>query len=263
TVYHAAAYKHVPIVERHESVGAETNVIGTHVLATAAERAGVETFVLVSTDKAVRPTSVMGASKRVAELVLQGLHRQGSRTRFCMVRFGNVLGSSGSVIPLFREQIARGGPVTVTHPDMVRYFMTIPEAAELILQAGAMAKGGEVFLLDMGEPVRVDDLARNMIRLTGRTVRDAANPNGDIEIQYTGIRPGEKMFEELLIGGETKPTEHASIRLGHEPALTPQRLDTSIDRLRAAIDQRDDNAVRSLLVEMVSEASAHAPDAVA
>ena len=263
TIYHAAAYKHVPIVERHESVGTETNVIGTHVLATAAERAGVETFVLVSTDKAVRPTSVMGASKRVAELVLQGMHGQGSRTRFCMVRFGNVLGSSGSVIPLFREQIARGGPVTVTHPDMVRYFMTIPEAAELILQAGAMAKGGEVFLLDMGEPVRVDDLARNMIRLTGRSVRDAANPNGDIEIQYTGVRPGEKMFEELLIGGETKPTEHASIRLGHEPALTPQRLDTGIDRLRAAIDQRDDNAVRSLLVEMVNEASAHTPDTVA
>lgn len=256
TVYHAAAYKHVPIVERHESVGAETNVIGTHVLAVAAERAGVETFVLVSTDKAVRPTSVMGASKRVAEMVLQGLHQAGCRTRFCMVRFGNVLGSSGSVIPLFREQIARGGPLTVTHPDMVRYFMTIPEAADLILQAGAMAKGGEVFLLDMGEPVRVDDLARNMIRLAGRSVRDAANPTGDIEIQYTGIRPGEKMFEELLIGDVTQPTEHVSIRLGHEPSLPSSLMNMHLDRLRAAIDQRDDTLVRSLLHDMVREASA-------
>ena len=256
TVYHAAAYKHVPIVERHESVGAETNVIGTYVLAVAAERAGVETFVLVSTDKAVRPTSVMGASKRVAEMVLQGLHQAGSRTRFCMVRFGNVLGSSGSVIPLFREQIARGGPLTVTHPDMVRYFMTSPEAADLILQAGAMAQGGEVFLLDMGEPVRVDDLARNMVRLAGRSVRDAANPTGDIEIQYTGIRPGEKMFEELLIGDVTQPTEHVSIRLGHEPSLPSSLMNMHLDRLRAAIDQRDDTLVRSLLHDMVREASA-------
>jgi FlaA1/EpsC-like NDP-sugar epimerase len=261
TVYHAAAYKHVPIVERHESVGAETNVIGTHVLAVAAQRAGVETFVLVSTDKAVRPTSVMGASKRVAEMVLQGLHDAGSRTRFCMVRFGNVLGSSGSVIPLFREQIARGGPLTVTHPDMVRYFMTIPEAADLILQAGAMAKGGEVFLLDMGEPVRVDDLARNMIRLAGRSVRDAAHPAGDIEIQYTGIRPGEKMFEELLIGDVAQPTEHVSIRLGHEPALPSSLMSMHLDRLRAAIDQRDDALVRSLLHDMVREASGSAATA--
>ena len=261
TIYHAAAYKHVPIVERHESVGAETNVIGTHVLATAAERAGVETFVLVSTDKAVRPTSVMGASKRVAEMVLQGMHSAGSRTRFCMVRFGNVLGSSGSVIPLFREQIARGGPLTVTHPDMVRYFMTIPEAADLILQAGAMAKGGEVFLLDMGEPVRVDDLARNMVRLAGRSVRDAANPTGDIEIQYTGIRPGEKMFEELLIGDVAQTTEHVSIRLGHEPALPSSLMTMHLDRLRAAIDQRDDTLVRSLLHDMVREASGSAATA--
>ncbi|NBV65167.1 MAG: NAD-dependent epimerase/dehydratase family protein, partial [Planctomycetes bacterium] len=261
TVYHAAAYKHVPIVERHESVGAETNVIGTHVLAVAAQRAGVESFVLVSTDKAVRPTSVMGASKRVAEMVLQGLHDAGSRTRFCMVRFGNVLGSSGSVIPLFREQISRGGPLTVTHPDMVRYFMTIPEAADLILQAGAMAKGGEVFLLDMGEPVRVDDLARNMIRLAGRSVRDAAHPAGDIEIQYTGIRPGEKMFEELLIGEVAQPTEHPSIRLGHEPALPSSLMTMHLDRLRAAIDQRDDTLVRSLLHDMVREASGSAASA--
>ena len=256
TVYHAAAYKHVPIVERHESVGADTNVIGTLVMATAAANCGVESFVLVSTDKAVRPSSVMGSTKRVAELILQGMHNKGSRTRFCMVRFGNVLGSSGSVIPLFREQIARGGPVTVTHPDMVRYFMTISEAAELILQAGAMAKGGEVFMLDMGEPVRVDDLARNMIRLAGRTVRDANSTGGDIEIQYTGVRPGEKLFEELLIDNHSSATEHPSIRLGNEPSMAWSELQGRLDNLRAAIDQRDDERVRGLLASLIDVTNA-------
>jgi len=257
TVYHAAAYKHVPIVERHESVGAETNVIGTHVMANAARNAKVETFVFVSTDKAVRPTSVMGASKRAAELVLQSLAALPGSTRFCMVRFGNVLGSSGSVIPLFHEQIARGGPVTVTDPEMVRYFMTISEASELILQAGAMAKGGEVFVLDMGEPVKVVDLARNMIRLAGRSVCDEKNPNGDIQIQFTGVRPGEKMYEELLIDGNAQTTEHPSIRLAHEPFLPSNILEDHIHRLRALIDQRDDHAVRTSLQEMVNEAASH------
>lgn len=252
TVYHAAAYKHVPIVERNESVGIETNVFGTLVAAQAAQRCDVGAFVLVSTDKAVRPTSVMGAGKRLAEMVLQSLQRQSPRgTVLSMVRFGNVLGSSGSVIPRFREQIERGGPVTVTDPRMVRYFMTIPEAADLVLQAGAMATGGEVFLLEMGEPVAIEQLARNMIRLSGRTVRDAAHPSGEIEIRFTGVRPGEKLFEELLIDSEARATDHPSIQLASEPLLPWEELEPRLDRLRAAVDQRDDTLIRELLTDLV------------
>ncbi|HHQ15036.1 MAG TPA: polysaccharide biosynthesis protein, partial [Chromatiales bacterium] len=198
TVYHAAAYKHVPIVEHNMLEAIYNNAIGTWYAAVAAEQAKVEAFILISTDKAVMPVNVMGATKRLAELVLQGMARRGSDTRFCMVRFGNVLESSGSVVPLFREQIRRGGPVTVTDPDVIRYFMTIPEAAQLVIQASTMGRGGDVFLLDMGEPVRIVDLARRMIHLMGLSVRDEANPSGDISIEYTGLRPGEKLREELL-----------------------------------------------------------------
>ena len=200
TIYHAAAYKHVPIVEQNVIAGIHNNVLSTWHAAEAALASHVETFVLISTDKAVNPTNVMGATKRLAEMVLQGLSTRGGRTKFCMVRFGNVLESSGSVVPLFREQIRRGGPVTVTHPDIIRYFMTIPEATQLVLQAGAMAVGGDVFVLDMGKPVKIADLARRMIDLSGLTVRSEENLNGDIEIQFTGLRPAEKLYEELLIG---------------------------------------------------------------
>ena len=227
TVYHAAAYKHVPIVEHNVVEGIHNNVISTWYTAEAALETGVETFVLVSTDKAVNPANVMGATKRLAELVLQALQERTTQTRFCMVRFGNVLASSGSVVPLFQEQIRRGGPVTVTHPDVIRYFMTIPEAAQLVMQAGSMAKGGDVFVLDMGRPVRIDDLARRLINLMGLTVRDANNPDGDIEIEYTGLRTAEKLFEELLIGTERHryrpPDDHA--RHGAPPALAEDAAD--------------------------------------
>ena len=252
TVYHAAAYKHVPMVEKHETAGVETNVFGTLIAARAAVNAGVKAFIFVSTDKAVRPTSVMGASKRLAEMILQSMNDiSHGRTVFSMVRFGNVLGSSGSVIPLFQEQLERGGPVTVTHAEMVRYFMTIPEAAQLVIQAGAMAKGGEVFVLDMGEPVKIIDLAKNMIRLSGRTLRDENNPTGEIEIQITGMRPGEKLYEELLISSNATSTEHASIGLAHEPFESWNSLEAKLDRLQTAVDQRDDGVVRRLLGELV------------
>lgn len=219
TIYHAAAYKHVPIVEYNMAEGVRNNAIGTWYTAEAAIEAGVETFVLISTDKAVRPANVMGASKRLAELVLQGLAMRGGATRFCMVRFGNVLESSGSVVPLFREQIQRGGPVTVTHQEVIRYFMTIPEAAQLVLQAGSMGEGGDVFVLDMGEPVRIADLAQRMIQLMGLTVRDAGNPQGDIAIEFTGLRPGEKLYEELLIGDIAGATAHPKILRAREQNL--------------------------------------------
>ena len=252
TVYHAAAYKHVPMVEKHETAGVETNVFGTLTMAQAALRAGVKAFIFVSTDKAVRPTSVMGASKRLAEIILQSMNEiSKGRTIFSMVRFGNVLGSSGSVIPLFQEQLERGGPVTVTHAEMVRYFMTIPEAAQLVIQAGAMAKGGEVFVLDMGEPVKIIDLAKNMIRLAGRTLRDKDHPTGEIEIQITGTRPGEKLYEELLISSDSTTTEHASIGLAREPFESWNSLEAKLDRLQTAVDQRDDGVVRKLLGELV------------
>ena len=248
TVYHAAAYKHVPLVEFNVAEGVRNNVFGTWHAAEAAINAGVDTFVLISTDKAVRPTNIMGASKRLAELVLQALSLRQSGTRFCMVRFGNVLGSSGSVVPLFREQIRRGGPVTVTHKDIIRYFMTIPEAAQLVIQAGAMGKGGDVFVLDMGEPVKIADLARRMIHLMGLEVKDDIHPNGDIEIHFTGLRPGEKLYEELLIGGEELPTEHPRIMKANESALDWPQMQQLLQAMHSACDAYDINAIRDLLL---------------
>ena len=239
TFYHAAAYKHVPLLEVNQLPALRNNACGTFAAAEAALAAGVESFVLVSTDKAVRPTNLMGASKRVAELGIQALAQAGERTRFSIVRFGNVLGSSGSVIPLFREQIAAGGPVTVTHPEITRYFMTIPEAAQLVMQAGAQGRAGEVFVLDMGEPVRIVDLATRLIRLSGRSVRSAACPSGDIAIEFSGLRAGEKLYEELLVGGNEAPTQHPRIRMADEPAVTLQEFRAAITRLREAVDCTD------------------------
>jgi FlaA1/EpsC-like NDP-sugar epimerase len=253
TVYHAAAYKHVPIVEHNVISGLQNNVMSTWNAAEAAMEAGVETFVLISTDKAVNPTNVMGASKRLAELVLQGMQERTPATRFCMVRFGNVLGSSGSVVPLFREQIRRGGPVTVTHKQVVRYFMTIPEAAQLVIQAGSMATGGDVFVLDMGPPVRIDDLARRMISLMGLTVRDSEHPDGDIEIRYTGLRSAEKLFEELLIGSNVGGTQHPMIMRAMEKRLPWGQTHLILDGVTAAIASFDCKRAVSLLREALPE----------
>lgn len=253
TVYHAAAYKHVPIVEHNPIEGVRNNVFGTLHAAEAALAADVETFVLVSSDKAVRPTNVMGATKRLAELILQGLAGEGATTRFCMVRFGNVLDSSGSVVPLFREQIRKGGPVTVTHPEVERYFMTIPEAAQLVIQASAMAQGGDLFLLDMGESVRIFDLARRMIRLSGLEIRDEEHADGDIEIQFTGLRSGEKLREELLIGTDDLSTEHPMIRRAHEGHPPWLVIRNCLDRLDAVARDFDYPAVRTILREAVAE----------
>lgn len=251
TVYHAAAYKHVPLVEENPTAGVRNNVFGTLEAAQGAESAGVEHFILVSTDKAVRPTNVMGATKRFAELLLQGMAQRTSSTTFSMVRFGNVLGSSGSVVPVFREQIAQGGPVTVTHPEVVRYFMTIPEAAQLVIQAGGMAKGGEVFVLDMGEPVKIVDLARTLIHLMGLSVRDAENPQGDIEVIYTGLRPGEKLYEELLIGEDCVGTEHGMIMQAHEECLSWDELQETLSAFRVAIEVGDNEKLITLLCQAV------------
>ena len=251
TVYHAAAFKHVPIVEHNPAEGVQNNVIGTYRTAEAALACGVSTFVLISTDKAVRPTNVMGATKRFAELILQGLAERGGPTRFCMVRFGNVLDSSGSVVPLFRGQIRHGGPVTVTHRDVIRYFMTIPEAAQLVLQAGSMGVGGDVFVLDMGEPVRILDLARQMIRLSGLEVRDEDSPDGDIEIRFTGLRPGEKLYEELLVGEHDEPTEHPRIRRAHEESLPWPALQSFLQRLKGACSRCDTPELRAILEEAI------------
>lgn len=234
TLYHAAAYKHVPIVEHNILEGLKNNIIGTLNLVQAATKYKVETFTLISTDKAVRPTNLMGASKRFAELILQAYATRDNATRFCMVRFGNVLGSSGSVVPMFRDQIKRGGPVTVTHKDVIRYFMTIPEAAQLVLQASAMGEGGDVFLLDMGEPVPIIELARRMIWLSGREVKDAEHPDGEIEIKVTGLRPGEKLFEELLIGDNPIGTGHEMIMRAQEAAVPFEELARAIEHLVAA-----------------------------
>jgi FlaA1/EpsC-like NDP-sugar epimerase len=251
TVYHAAAYKHVPLVEHNMIEGIHNNVFGTLNTAEAAISAGVKSFVLVSTDKAVLPTNVMGATKRFAELVLQGLNQRGSGTTFCMVRFGNVLASSGSVVPLFREQIRHGGPVTVTHPEIYRYFMTIPEAASLVIQAGSMGTGGDVFVLDMGKPVRIRDLAEKMIHLMGLTVRDDDHPDGDIEIRYTGLRPAEKLYEELLIGNDVSGTEHRSIMRAEEDFLVWDELKSLLDQLWNACQRLDCNKARDVLLRAV------------
>jgi FlaA1/EpsC-like NDP-sugar epimerase len=258
TVYHAAAYKHVPIVEHNVVEGIHNNVISTWYAAEAALETGVETFVLISTDKAVNPANVMGATKRLAELVLQALQERTTGTRFCMVRFGNVLASSGSVVPLFQEQIRRGGPVTVTHPDVIRYFMTIPEAAQLVVQAGSMAKGGDVFVLDMGRPVRIDDLARRMVNLMGLTVRDANNPDGDIEIEYTGLRTAEKLFEELLIGTNVTGTDHPMIMRAMEHRLGWPRMEQILNELLVALASFDCHRALALLAEAVAEYEADA-----
>jgi FlaA1/EpsC-like NDP-sugar epimerase len=253
TVYHAAAYKHVPIVEENVVEGMHNNVLSTWVTAESAIEAGVEVFVLVSTDKAVNPTNAMGATKRAAEMVLQGLQQRSSATRFAMVRFGNVLASSGSVVPLFQQQIRGGGPVTVTHPDVIRYFMTIPEAAQLVIQAGAMARGGDVFVLDMGQPVRIVDLARRMINLAGRSVRDAANPTGDIEIKFTGLRPAEKLYEELLIGNNVSGTEHPMIMRAVEHSLPWARLEPMVRQMLDLSRDGDAPAALKALRQVVQE----------
>lgn len=252
-VFHAAAYKHVPLVEHNPLEGMYNNVIGTLRVAEQAVRFGVRDFVLISTDKAVRPTNTMGATKRLAELVLQGLAAGQDVTCFSMVRFGNVLGSSGSVVPLFREQIRRGGPITITHRDITRYFMTIPEAAQLVVQAGAMATGGEVFVLDMGEPVRIADLARNMIELSGLTVRSEDNPDGDIEIVTVGMRPGEKLYEELLIGDNPVATAHPRIMMASEHRIPWAQLRPDLDRMEALIEQGAVAEARALLRTLVRE----------
>lgn len=252
TVYHAAAYKHVPLVEWNPFEGIMNNAVGTLHAAKAAVAAKVPTFVLISTDKAVRPTNVMGASKRLAELALQALAAEpDSPTRFCMVRFGNVLGSSGSVVPLFREQIAKGGPVTVTHPDVTRYFMTIPEAAQLVIQAGAMGKGGDVFVLDMGEPVKIVDLARKMIRLSGMSVREPGSPDGDIEIAFSGLRPGEKLYEELLIGSNVTGTDHPRIMRAMEEKMPLIELEALMDSLREMARVHDVTRLKLRLSEVI------------
>jgi FlaA1/EpsC-like NDP-sugar epimerase len=253
TIYHAAAYKHVPIVEHNVVEGIHNNVISTWYTAEAALETGVETFVLISTDKAVNPANVMGATKRLAELVLQALQERTTQTRFCMVRFGNVLASSGSVVPLFQEQIRRGGPVTVTHRDVIRYFMTIPEAAQLVVQAGSMAKGGDVFVLDMGRPVRIDDLARRLVNLMGYTVRDASNPDGDIEIEYTGLRTAEKLFEELLIGSNVAGTDHPMILRAIEHRLSWPKMEQILNDLLVALASFDCHRALELLAASVAE----------
>lgn len=253
TVYHAAAYKHVPLVEYNVVEGVRNNVFGTYYTAKAAIEAQVESFVLISTDKAVRPTNVMGTTKRMAELGLQALAEQEnakeSGTRFCMVRFGNVLGSSGSVIPLFKKQIVSGGPITVTHPDIIRYFMTIPEAAQLVIQAGAMGKGGDVFVLDMGEPVKITDLAVNLIQLSGLELKDDNNPYGDISIEFSGLRPGEKLFEELLIGDNVGETAHPRIMTANERFLPLDEYIKVIDNLDKACHNFEHDKIRELLLE--------------
>ncbi len=252
TIYHAAAYKHVPLVECNPIEGVQNNVIGTFNLANLAQSKGVKNFVLISTDKAVRPTNVMGASKRFAELILQALaDNNAAGTCFSIVRFGNVLDSSGSVVPLFREQIRVGGPITLTHPEVTRYFMTIPEAAQLVIQAGAMAKGGEVFVLDMGEPVKIYDLARRMIQLSGLSIRDKQNPHGDIEIVITGLRPGEKLYEELLIGNNPIPTKHPRILMAKEDYLNINDLLDEIMNLKTAINKLETEKIITQLEKIV------------
>lgn len=251
TVYHAAAYKHVPLVEHNPTEGIKNNVLGTLRTAQAAAENGVSDVVLISTDKAVRPTNIMGASKRLAEMALQALAASTSGTKFSMVRFGNVLGSSGSVVPKFRQQIRDGGPIRLTHPEITRYFMTIPEASQLVIQAGAMAKGGDVFVLDMGQSVKIMDLARRMIELSGLTVKDEQNPDGDIEIEITGLRPGEKLYEELLIGDNPKPTSHSRIMKAHEEFVPWAELEGKLKSLEMALNVNDVGVIRLMMEKLV------------
>ena len=246
-VFHAAAYKHVPLVEANEIAGLHNNVIGTHTIANQALQSNIESFVLISTDKAVRPTNIMGATKRLAELVVQDCDTRSKGTKFSMVRFGNVLGSSGSVIPLFRDQIAKGGPVTLTHDEVTRYFMAISEAAYLVIVAGSFAQGGEVFVLDMGDPVKIKDLAYRMIEKSGFTVRDNDNPTGDIEIITTGLRPGEKLYEELLIDAETLNTPHPKIMRAKENSLKSHEIKNLIAELKVAISTNDSALARQII----------------
>jgi FlaA1/EpsC-like NDP-sugar epimerase len=255
TIYHAAAYKHVPMIELNNFSGIENNIFGTLSCAEAAVKSNVRTFVLISTDKAVRPTNIMGATKRLSEMILQSLSKKhsGKKTNFAMVRFGNVLDSSGSVIPLFKKQIKSHGPVTVTDPEIIRYFMTIPEAAQLVIQAGSMSKGGDVFVLDMGEPVKILDLAKKMIHLSGLSVKDINNPNGDIEILFTGLRPGEKLYEELLIGGNVLETEHKLIMRANEEMLPWPELEPILKKLKNCIEHNDYEGARKTLIQAVPE----------
>ncbi|MCG9029700.1 polysaccharide biosynthesis protein [Laribacter hongkongensis] len=256
TVYHAAAYKHVPLVEHNPATGIKNNVLGTLRTAQAASENGVSNFVLISTDKAVRPTNVMGASKRLAEMALQALAAmqasKQSGTKFSIVRFGNVLGSSGSVMPKFRKQIRDGGPITLTHPEVTRYFMTIPEAAQLVIQAGAMAKGGDVFVLDMGQPVKIMDLARRMVELSGLMVKDEEHPEGDIEIAVIGLRPGEKLYEELLIGDNPKPTMHPRIMKAHEEFIPWAEFEAKLNALEIALNVNDVGVIRLMVQQLVA-----------
>lgn len=252
TVYHAAAYKHVPLVEHNPAAGIKNNVLGTLHTAQAAAENNVADFVLISTDKAVRPTNVMGASKRLAEMALQALAATNVGTKFSMVRFGNVLGSSGSVVPKFRQQIRDGGFITLTHPEVTRYFMTIPEAAQLVIQAGAMAKGGDVFVLDMGQPVKIMDLARRMVELSGLTVKDEQNPDGDIEIEITGLRPGEKLYEELLIGNDPKSTMHPRIMKAHEDFISWTEFAAKLNALEIVLNVNDVGIIRLMMQQLVT-----------
>jgi FlaA1/EpsC-like NDP-sugar epimerase len=252
TVYHAAAYKHVPLVEHNPAEGIKNNVFGTLRAAQAAAENGVSDFVLISTDKAVRPTNLMGASKRLAEMVLQALAAANLGTKFSMVRFGNVLGSSGSVVPKFRQQIRDGGPITVTHSDITRYFMTTSEASQLVIQAGAMAKGGDVFVLDMGQPVEIMDLARRMIELSGLTVKDEQNPDGEIEIEITGLRPGEKLYEELLIGDNPESTPHGRIMKAHEEFIPWADIENKLNALQMALNANDVGVIRQMMQQLIS-----------
>ncbi len=258
TIYHAAAYKHVPVVEHNPGVGVLNNVLGTYAVANAACESSVQNFVLISTDKAVRPTNIMGATKRVAELVIQAMDAQCDNVTFSAVRFGNVIGSSGSVIPLFRDQIKNGGPVTVTHPDITRFFMTVAEASQLVIQAGAMGRGGDIFVLDMGKPVKIDQMARHMIRLSGLTVVDDAHPDGDIEVVYPGLRSGEKLYEELLIDGNVSVTRHTRIMCAEESSLSLTVLEAHLQKLQHYSNEGDTPALIALLSEIVDGYQPHA-----
>lgn len=253
TIYHAAAYKHVPLVEHNPVEGIKNNLFGTYIVAQTAIDNDVGNFVLISTDKAVRPTNIMGTSKRLAEMVLQALAQLSTKVNFSMVRFGNVLGSSGSVVPMFRQQIRDGGPITLTHSDITRYFMTIPEAAQLVIQAGAMAEGGDVFVLDMGEPVRIYDLALRMIELSGLSLKDNMHPDGDIEIRTVGLRPGEKLYEELLIGNNPQPTAHKLIMKAHEDFLSWPQLEKALDSLQYALDSNNIDQLVAQLQTLVND----------